>query len=159
MFVLTTSLVVFGQDDVPDDIAPPPIRSLSKSERSALDAVTDVKDRTKVALDLMEARLKKAETLTGEETYGQVLTELGGFQAIMNNTIVFLNRNDNRGGKVMNTFKKFELALRAFTPRIELIRRETPDRYEYHVRQVLKSLRDTRAQAVEPLFSNTVLPN
>ena len=43
-------------------------------------------------------------------------------------------------------------------PRLELIRRDMPERYEYYVRRLLKTVRDTRAKAVEPFFSSTVLP-
>jgi hypothetical protein len=76
----------------------------------------------------------------------------------MDDAIKFLNRSDDGRGKVLNTFKRFEMALRAFTPRIELLRRELPDSYEYHVRRLLVTVRDTRAKAVEPMFGSTILP-
>lgn len=143
---------------IPTNLAPPAVKTLSKEEKTALAAVTDVKDRTKLALDLMEARLKKAEELSTEESFNAVLSELGGFQALMDDAIKFLNRNNNGGGKAMNNFKKFEMALRAFMPRIEVIRRDLPERFEYHVRALLVTVRDTRAKAVEPFYSTTILP-
>lgn len=142
----------------PLNLAPPAVKALSKEEKTALAAVTDVKDRTRLALDLMEARLKKAEALYAQESYGAVLSELGGFQALMDDAIRFLNRNNNGGGKIMNNFKKFEMALRAFMPRLEVIRRDLPERFEYHVRTLLITVRDTRSKAVEPFFSTTILP-
>jgi hypothetical protein len=152
---------VAAQEDenVPQNLAPPALKIISKEEKTALAGVSDVKERTKLALDLMEARLKKAEALNTQESFGDLLTELGSFQALMNDTLRFLNRNDDGRGKVMSTFKRFEFALRAFTPRIELIRRELPESYEYHVRTLLKTVRDTRAKAVEPFFSTTVVPS
>lgn len=146
-----------AQDDMPDNIAPPSVKVIPKEEKSALDGTSDVKDHTRLALDLMEVRLKKAEALNTSESYGDVLNELGTFQALMDDTLKFLNRNDSGRGKVMDTFKRFEMALRSFTPRIEMIRREVPDRFEYYVRKLLKTVRDTRTKAVEPLFSSTVV--
>jgi hypothetical protein len=147
-----------AEEKVPDNLAPPALRIISKDEKSALAGVSDVKDRTKLALDLMEVRLKKAEALNTQESFGDLLTELGSFQALMDDALRFLNRNDDGRGKIMSTFKRFEMALRAFTPRIELIRREVPENYEYHVRKLLKTVRDTRSKAVEPFFSTTVVP-
>ena len=150
---------VRAQEEIPANIAPPPILSISKNERSALDGIADVKNRTKLAIELMEVRLKNAESLNTQESYENLLTELGSFQALMNNALRFLNSKDDGRGKVMDTYKKFEIALRAFMPRIELIRRELPEKFEYHVRTLLKSVRETRAKAVEPFFGETVLPD
>jgi hypothetical protein len=143
---------------VPANLAPPAVKVISKEEKTALAGADDVKDRTKLALDLMEARLKRAELLNTESAFGALLVELGSFHALMDDTIRFLNRSDNGSGKIMNNFKRFEMALRAFMPRIELIRRDLPDRYEYHVRKLLITVRDTRSKAVEPFFSTTILP-
>ena len=157
-FSLLSGVNVLAQEEeIPANLAPPPVKVISKEELSALGGLNDVKDRTKLAIDLMEARLKKAETLNTSESYTDCLNELGSFNALMNDTLKFLNRNDDGRGKVLTTFKKFELALRTFMPRIELIRRELPDDFEFHVRSLLRTVRDTRAKAVEPFFSTTVV--
>ena len=161
-FCLVFGLNVSAQEDnedIPDNLALPALKVISKEEKSALAGVNDIKDRTKLALDLMEARLKKAEAFNSQESFADLLTELGSFQALMDDTLKFLNRNADGRGKVMSTYKRFEMSLRAFMPRLELIRREVPDNYEYHVRQLLRTVRDTRAKAVEPFFSTTVLPS
>lgn len=147
------------EEKVPPNIAPPVVKVISKEEKTALAGVSDVKNRTKLALELMDARLKKAEALNTQSSFNALLTELGGFHALMDDALRFLNRNDTGGGKMLNNFKRFEMALRGFTPRLELIRREMPERYEYHVRKLLITLRDTRSKAVEPLFSTTVVPD
>ena len=67
----------------------------------------------------MESRLKKAEFFTNEKKYKETLDELGGFQAIMRNTLGFLQKNDNGKGKVLSNFKRFEINLRKFVPRLE----------------------------------------
>lgn len=156
--ILMSCEAVLAQNPIPENLAPPPVRTLTKEEKKALETVTDHKSRTKLALELMEARLRKAEELGVAESFSEAVKELAGFQALMSNTIQFLQRSNNGSGSVLNSFKRFELALRAFSPRIESIRRETPERFEYHVREVLRGLRDARSSAVEPLFGNTVLP-
>jgi len=141
------------------ETAPPPLKILSKSEKSQLEAVTDIKERTKLAIELIEARLLKAEGFGQKEEYAQMFTELGGFHALVENTINFLNANNNNSGKVLNNFKRVELSLRKYITRLELIRRDLPIRYELYVRQLVKQIREARTKAVEPLFDDTVVPN
>ncbi len=155
---LLLNLGVKAQDEEPPNIAIAPDRTISKDEKTALAATTDIKIHTKLAIDLMEARLKKAEKLTTQESFKEMFIELGGFHALMDDTIIFLNKNDTGRGKVLDNFKRFELALRAFSPRIELIRRELPEKYELYVRRLLKFVRDTRSKAVEPLFTDSIVP-
>ena len=146
-------------DTMPDNIAPPVFKAISKDEKTALAGVSDVKERTKLTIDLMEVRLKKAEEQKTNESYTALLDELGTFEALMDDALKFLDKNDNGRGKFMDTSKRFEMALRSFMPRLELIRREVPTRFEYHVRKLLKNVRDARAKAVEPFFSSTVVPD
>lgn len=146
------------QDEQPADMVPPPLKKLSNEEKERLEAEQNVKKRTQLAIDLMEARLKTAATQKDESDYRGALDTLGGFQALLENTLDFLTKNDVRSGRVQNNFKRFELALRAQAPRLELIRRELPLNYGYHVQKLIRAVRDARAKAVEPLFSNTVVP-
>ncbi len=150
--------IATGQDVVADDIAPPPLKVLSQDEKTRLGAETEVKRRTRLALELMEHRLKQAETQDGAENFDQMYVELGGFHALMENMLHFLNSSDKDSGRVLNNFKRFEIGLRGFTSRLELIRRELPIRYEPYVRSLIKQLRAARAKAIEPLFDDTVVP-
>ncbi|MBS1792255.1 MAG: hypothetical protein JSS81_00290 [Acidobacteria bacterium] len=169
-FLLTAGIFLFvlhfaptavraQQDEDPPNAALPPVKVISKDEKSALDAEGDVKQHTKLAIELMEARLKKAETLSNEEAFNAMFNELGGFHALMDDTLKYLDKNDVNRGRVLDTFKRFEMALRSFTPRIELIRRTLPERFEYYVRRLLKSIRTVREKAVEPMFSDSIVPN
>ena len=141
------------------DTAPPPLKILSKSEKSQLEAVTDLKQRTKLALELMEVRMVKAEGFGTKEEYPEMFTELGGFHALVDNTINFLDVNNNNTGKVLNNFKRIELSLRKHITRLELIRRDLPIKYELYVRRLVKYIREARSRAVEPLFDDTVVPD
>jgi len=75
----------------------------------------------------------------------------------MDDTLSFLGSNDKFKGRVLDNFKRFEIGLRRFTPRLELVRRELPLTHEFYVRSLLKQLRDARTKATEPLFGETVL--
>ena len=149
---------VNGQNNDDQDIAPPPLRTVSKDERSQLEPLTDVKKRTKLALELMAVHLKQAETLHSQEQFDEMFKQLGGFHGLMDNTLAFLDGSDKNNGKVLNNYKRFEIGIREYRPRLELIRRDLPQRYEFYVRNLIKYLRDARARAVEPLFSDTVIP-
>lgn len=148
---------VAAQDER-QETAPPPLKIFSKAEKSQLDAETDVKRRTKLSLDLMEARLLKAETFGKQEEYREMFTELGDFHALMDNTINFLVNSDTNKGRVLNNFKRVELSLRKYVTRLELIRRDLPIKYELYVRNLVKYVREARTKAVEPMFGDTVLP-
>lgn len=148
-----------AQEETYQETAPPPLKIISRSEKSSLDAESDVSDRTKLSLLLMENRLKKAEDYYAKESFAEMSGELGGFQALVDETLNFLNRRDDGRGKVLNNFKRLEINLRRFIPRIELIRRELPARYEPYVRNLIKNIRAARTKAVEPLFDDSVVPS
>ncbi|NOT47813.1 MAG: hypothetical protein HOP17_08695 [Acidobacteria bacterium] len=140
------------------DSAPPPLKVVSKSELAQLEASRDIKKRTQTALELMSARLKQAEVLIVQENLDQMYKELGGFHGLMDNTLAFLNASDRDSGKVLNNFKRFEIGLRQFRPRLELIRRDIPSNYEPYVRNLIMYVRDARSKAVEPMFGDSVVP-
>ncbi len=143
---------------IQDDVAPPPLKVVSKEERTQLESVPDVKKRTQLALSLMSARLKQAEALKAQENLDEMYKQLGGFHGLMDNTIDFLDKSDQDSRKVLYNYKRFEIGLRQFRPRLELIRRDIPIRYEPYVRHLIGYLRDARRKAIEPLYSDSVVP-
>jgi hypothetical protein len=147
-----------GQGVIEDNLAPPPLKILSAEEKSKLGSEVEVKRRTKLALELMDARLKKAETLHTSQSYDEMFTELGAFHGLMDNMLDFLNKSDKDSNKVLYNFKRLEIGLRGFTPRLEFIHHDIPIRYEQYVRSLIKNVRTARARAIEPLFDDTVLP-
>lgn len=150
-------LSVIAQDNTLD-FAPPPLRTVTKDEKAHLSEVTDVKSHTKLALDLMSARLAEAEKLSAASDFDGMYKELGGFHGLLDNTFAFLATLDSRKGKVLDNYKRLEIGLREFTPRLETIRRELPTRYEDYVHKLIIDVRDSRSRAVEPMFSDSVLP-
>lgn len=159
LFLLFAVPFAKAQENEQKDTAPPPLKILSKDEAKQLNAEADVKKRTKLAVDLMEIRLKKAEDLNAQKKYQEMFDELGDFHALIDKTLEYLDQNDNGKGKVLNNFKRVEMSLRAFLPRLELIRRDLPLKYEFYVRSLAKDVRAARSKAIEPLFGNTVIKN
>jgi hypothetical protein len=156
--IFTNAVCAQRTVEFPEYIPPPKIE-LSKDEKTSLEGEKDVKKYTNLAIDFMELRLNKAEDLANSQSFNDVLQELGGFHALMNTTLQFLNRNNTGNRKILTTYKRFELALRSFMPRLETIRREMPERHEIYVVKLLNLVRDGRTKAVEPLFADTVVPN
>ena len=148
---------VTAQDDQ-SDVAPPPLILVSKAELSRLDAQTDAKARTKLALELMNEHLTAAEKLNTSQDFPAVYHELGIFQGLMDNSLDYLVRRDSGSNKILDNFKRLEIGLRGFGPRLEGIYRNVPHRFEEYVRKLMKYVRDARTKATDPLFSDTVLP-
>ncbi|HRJ90313.1 MAG TPA: hypothetical protein PLN05_03630 [Pyrinomonadaceae bacterium] len=163
VFVLSASVLFVSafqlnaQTPAEIDTAPPPLKVISKSERDELSSSKGVKERTKTALEFMDVRLKNAELANSRGDLDTAFAELGAFHALMDDTLSFLGSNDKFKGRVLDNFKRFEIGLRRFTPRLELVRRELPLTHEFYVRSLLKQLRDARTKATEPLFGETVL--
>lgn len=157
LFSVCFSLGAAAQE-IPDDAEPPPLKVISKEEREKLFSETKLKDRTKLSLELMDVRLQKAEQLLSEKKYAEMFKELGRFHALVDNGLAFLSRNNTGRGKVLDSFKRLDIGLRAFLPRLELIRRDLPSNFEFYVRTLIKNVREARSNAVDPLFGNTVLP-
>lgn len=149
--------VSFAQDDLPE-FRPTPKIELSKDEESALDREKDGKKFLRVSLELIESRMKRAETENQAGEYDAMLAELGGFQALIDRTLDHLRATDTRRGKVLDTFKRYEIALRGYTPRIENLRRDSPEKYDSYLTKLLRRVRDNRSRAIEPFYDNNAVP-
>lgn len=143
-------------EEPPADVAPPPFKRLSNTEKQKLESEPGLKKRTELSLDLMEERLLNAEKFSSRDDYKNSLDNLAGFQALLENTFGYLEKNDRRN-KADNRFKQLEIFLRRQVPRLETMRRSMPYRYGYYVLKLMRVVRETRAKAVEPLFSDSVV--
>lgn len=148
-FSLTTKVV--AQPENPTSV-PPPAKIVSKNIKEKLESEVDDKKRTTLALALMDTYMKQAEVELGKEQFSGVYRELGGFQFLMDTTLDHLLFKDNGSGKTQSNLKRYEIGLRSFAPRLELIRRELPSNYEPYVFRLLKNLRESRSKAIDPMF-------
>jgi hypothetical protein len=156
LIIFCTNIVAPAQEQ--DDPAPPPIKLLSKTERTQLAEKHDTKERTALTLQLMETRLHSAEKFRTDENYSLMYAELGGFHALMDNGIAFLLANSSEGKK-LGSLKRFEITLRSFVPRLETIRRDLPLNFDPYIKQLILDVGDAREKAMRPFFSDTVISN
>lgn len=154
--ILSPQFSISAQDDLPDT-APPPLKIVSKEERQKLDAEDDIKDRTNLALRLMDTRLDSAEIHSANRDFDTMFRELGFFHALVDDSVTFLEKRNTNNKKVLDTFKKLEIGLRGFIPRLETVRRELPLRYEDYVRFLMKFVREARMRSIEPMFGDSVV--
>lgn len=145
-----------GQDNHPPLISapPPPMKFVSRNERTVLSAARDAKARTRTAIELAEARLSRAEQLTAGQQYEAAAAELGVYQGLMDDALAYLERESK---KQRDVYKRLELALRAHAARLESIRRVTPSDYAVHVKAICECARNARAQALNAFYGDTVI--
>ncbi len=156
LFTISCSLISVSAQD--DDLAPPPLKLIAKEDRKRLDSVPDLKERTKLAVDMMRSRIDAAERRNTANDFDGIFRELGYFRAVLDYSLAFLAKQDLNENKSLDNYKRLELSLRAVLPRIETIRRELPLRYEEYVRDLITYIREARNKAIEPMFDDTVLP-
>lgn len=143
--------------DMSRTAAPPP-KELTKDEKDQLTLnASDLKKFTKVALDLMESRMKRAEEADARDDFDTMFKELGAFHALIDQSLDLILKRHNSGKKAFSEFKRYELGVRGFIPRMELIRRDLPIRYEYYIRILIKHLREAREKAIDPMFADSVV--
>lgn len=145
------------KDELPEGVVPPPLSVLAEDEKEQLDEESSSKKRTKLAIAFMDNRLEQSKLFANDERYQDSLDQLGGFRGLMNNTLKDLRRNEYRKRSLRNN-KSFEMALRKFIPRLELVRRALPFSHGYHVVRLIKEVRQARRESIEPFFGDTVLP-
>jgi hypothetical protein len=147
---------------LPPQPAPPPMRYVPDAARSQLDAAQSPKDRVRVALDLLEQSLARAEQYTFAQRYDPAAVELGVYAGIIDDTLAHLStvgrsREGKVDGKTRDLYKRIEMALNRHTARIEAMRRQTPALYAGNVRAAFQHARDRRSEALESFFVGTVV--
>lgn len=132
--------------------APPPLKSVSRDERTQLDGSRDTKIRLRATMELAEARLSRAEQLAAGQYYDAACEQLGSYQGLIENLLTFLNEREPRKNKIRDLLKRFEMALRAQSPRIEAIRRITPSEHAVNVKAILDFSYSARTEALNSFF-------
>lgn len=158
LFLVVALFPVAGFAQEPEAFTPPeppPLKRMSEGEQKQLSAVNDVKKRTKLALDLMDTRLLNAEKAFTADDYREMYVNLGGFHAIMDDTLTFLEGRSQSRRSVLYNYKRLEIGLRKLAPRIQLLRRDLPVRYDPYLKALVKNVRDARDRAIEPLFGDS----
>lgn len=136
--------------------APPPLRFVPRDERSQLDAAHDVKTRTRLSVELAEARLARAEQMTSAQQYESASRELGIYQGILEDALKFLKEQKDQK-KLRDVYRRFEIALRAHASRLETMRRTTPSDYSINIRTITDYTKIVRGEALNGFYGDTVI--
>jgi hypothetical protein len=155
------TLAAFGcvaqAQDNPFTSAPPPMKFVSHAERAQLSSAKDVKARTRASIELAEVRLRRAEEFTNALQYDAASSELGCYQALVENVMGYLGEFKTDRSKMRDIFKRLELTLRAHGARIEAIRRSTPVEYGINLRVITDYTRSARTEALNSFYGDTVV--
>lgn len=135
---------------------PPPMKFVSRSERTQLSATRDAKSRTRTAITMAEARLARAEQLTAGQQFEAASAELGIYQGLVDDALDYLDGVAAKK-KSRDIYKNLELSLRAHCARIEAIRRMTPAEYAVHVKAICEHARNARSEALNAFYGDTVI--
>jgi hypothetical protein len=156
--ILCASQATQGQDKgIQFMPAPPPLKSVTRDERSQLDAARDTKARLRATLEMADARLARAEELAQGQQYDASCAQLGGYQGLIENLFTFLNEREPKKNKIRDIYKRLEITLRAQGTRIEAIRRITPSEHSINIKTILDYAYRARTEALNSFFGNTVV--
>jgi hypothetical protein len=146
-----------GQDRGPDQTAPPPLKIITRQERSQLNEAKDPKARVKTTIELAEAHLTNAENHTSQHEYDNAAAEAGMYWALVDDAFVFMKTIDRDNNKRRDLYKRLELALRAHGQRLGTIRRSTPADYAVWIKEIEDFARNGRTEALNSFYGDTVL--
>ena len=137
--------------------APPPIKALSKAERSQVEEAKDPKTRLRLTLEMADSHLAQAEKFTTQPSYDAASAEVGAYHALIEDALLFLGSLKRDSNKTRDLYKRLELTLRADGPRLTSLRRTTPLEFAVWIKEVEDFARDGRTEALNSFYGNTVV--
>lgn len=146
-----------AQQPSPQLPAPPPMRFVSRADRTELDGTKDPKSRLRATIRLAEDRLKSAEIFTEQKKYEEASAALGGYLGLIGYVREFIATLPADKGSTRDINRHFEIAVRPHIPRLAVLRRTTPASYAIHLKDAEEYIKDTRAQALDSFYGQTVL--
>lgn len=147
-----------GQDPrTQEQPAPPPLKILTRLERSRLNESKDAKARIKTTIELAENHLTNVETQTAQHEYDNAAAEAGMYWALVDDAFSFMKTIESDGNAKRDLYKRLELSLRAHGPRLSIVRRGTPSEYAVWIKQIEDVAREGRTQALNSFYGHTVI--
>jgi|ERR1051326_1001104 hypothetical protein len=148
--------VVAQQPRTPPMPAPPPMKFVSRDERSQIDS-KDPKARISITLELASDHLTKAEDFTARKQFDQASEELGYYLGLLDDARVFLGTMNSNKNSTRDLYRHFDLGLRKLPPRLAVMRRNTPAEYAGNLKAAEDYTRDTRSEVLDKFYGHTVL--
>ena len=144
------------ESQVQEQPAPPPLKIISRAERTQINESKDAKARVQTTLELALVHLAEAEEQTSQHDYPAAAAAAGKYWALIEDVFSFLKTMKTDSNKTRDLYKRVELALRAHGPRLSAIRRGTPLEYSVWIRQIEDFARDGRTEALNSFYGHTV---
>jgi hypothetical protein len=163
LLVLVGSVAAVHAQDAPAQpsptplTAPPPNKIISKAERAQIDQAGDSKARIRTTMDLAALRLTRAEELAKQGSYDDALTEVGSYEALIQDSLDFLDGIKRDSNRTRDLCKRVELALRAHSPRLTTMRRETPLEFAVWIKKTEEFARAARTEVLNTFYGHTVV--
>jgi len=154
---LSGTNAVAQQPRSPQMPAPPPMRFVSREERSQLTTAKDPKDRLRTSIELARNRLTRLEAFTSMKKFDQALEELGGYLGLIDDVRAFCGSMIRDKSSTRDLYRKLDIELRAHIPRLAVVRRTTPAAYAIHLKAAEEYVRETRADALDSFYGHSVL--
>ena len=149
---------VSAQDPHPlDQTAPPPMKIITRAERSQLEQAKDDKARVKLTIELAETHLTKVETHTSQQQYEGAAAEAGMYWALIEDVLTFMKTVERDSNHRRDLYKRLELTLRAHGPRWSTIRHSTPAEYAVWIKEIEEFARNGRTEALNSFYGHTVI--
>ncbi|MFY9618987.1 MAG: hypothetical protein WAM70_01305 [Pyrinomonadaceae bacterium] len=151
------SIEVFAQPLTPQLPTPPPMRFVARDDRSQLTTTRDAKGRVKLTIELAEARLTNIEALTSHKEFEKASEAIGTYLGLIEDAMRFIGSMPREKSSTRDLYRRLDIALRAQIPRLAVMRRDTPSDYAIHLKAAEEFARNTRTEALESFYGNTVL--
>ena|SRR5437868_7107268 len=158
MLICVLSTSAFSQQPkIPGMPAPPPMRFVTRSERSELDSARDPKARLRATLTIAEGHLQRAETFTADKKFDAAAAELGEYLGLIGDMRSFVATLNTDKASTRDINRHFEFSVRLHIPRLAVMRRDTPAEYSSNIKDAEEYIRDTRAEALDSFYGHSVL--
>jgi hypothetical protein len=133
------------------------MRYIPEALRAQLNAVRDMKGRTRLSLELADAQIVLADGHVAADRFEEATRELGIYEGLISDAISFIQKSGPVDNKRRDQYKRIELTLRAHVPRIEGIRRSLPSQHAVYAKATLDYIRGLRTEALNAFYDDTVL--
>src|SRR5437763_10624211 len=145
------------QPQMPRMPAPPPLRLVSRSERSQLDEARDAKARLHATITLAEDHLTHAENLTEQKKFDEASAEVGSYLGLIGDLRDYISKLNHDKTSTRDLCRHFEWDVRLHIPRLAVLRRDMPAAYSLYITAAEEFIKDTRAEPMHYLYGPAVL--
>lgn len=140
-----------------EDGGPPPMRYLPVEVRGRLDAESDPKARARLGMLIAEECLDRAAQFADQDQFVAATGQVGVYQAVVDDTIDYLDKPGRAGNKLRDIYKRVEITLRTHVTRLETLRRGLPSQHAVHVKDAIDFVRDSRDRALGAFYDDAVI--